>query len=188
MSSAELSQARKAARIVGSEVQLDCNPAASGKQLAHPSSRAGARFGRRHPNCETVIELRLEISARQSICALIRRETRASDQRADFCIGGLRRREQHDVQIVERAELRADDQFKTLLLAASALARRRPSSSLSVARAPHSQLWSRCCRDQLARMRRPAQKREVAEAMQLRIRAHDQNPCRYQPPRSPRSW
>ena len=169
MSSAELSQARKASRIVGSEMQLDCNPAASGKQLAHPSSRAGTRFGRRHPYCETVIELRLEISARQSICALVCRETRASDQRADFCIGGLRRREQHDVQIVERAELRADDQFQTPLL--GGVVRSHDAGHRAFVRQRERRIAeSRGLRDQLARMRRSAQEREVAEAMQLRIR------------------
>ena len=154
---------------------------------SHAAS-ASARLGRRHPQRETVIQPRLEIGARQPIFALVGREARAGDQRADLCIGSLRRREQHDVQIVERAELRADDQLQLVLLAPRrALARCRPSSIRRSPRVPNSRDRGRSC-DQLAWMRCAAQEREVAEAMQLRVAAHDQNPCRYQPPRSPRSW
>src|SRR3954469_21327546 len=105
MRGAELLETCKTWCVVSAQVQLDCNPASSGKQLAYPPSRAGARLGRRHPQRKAMVEPGLEIGARQSIRALVCRETRTGDQRTDFCISSLGRREQHEVQIVGCAEL-----------------------------------------------------------------------------------
>ena len=189
---AVLRDCRSAARrraIVRAAVQLDRDPGSVPETARAAMSRCSRAVCSEQPQDQREASgaADCEIGARQPVLRPCRCAGAPRVISVDrFRRSRLRRCEQHDVQIVERAELRADDQLQPCALAATC-ARTMPAIEHSSVIASAAVTERGRALDQLARMRGAAQEREVAEAMQLRVSAHDQNPCRYQPPRSPRS-
>ena len=149
MRSAELLQARKASRIVGAAMQLDCNPAAFGKQLAQPCGlRARGSAGGTH-SARQCSSSDCEIGARQLICALVGREARASDQRAD-----LLHRRSASARAARRADRRACETPRRRSASGRSSLRRVVRSHDAGHRAFVRQRQRRIA--EIARLRRPA--------------------------------
>src|SRR5690606_32758208 len=162
-------------------------PEALPAKLREPRAGRGIGHGIRHPEREAggAVEEALEKRAGGAILALRRRAARRGDQLAERSVAAPIRREQHELD-AGQLELGADDELQRQRLRRCVRAHDARDGALVGQREPRV-TQARGALDELVRVRGAAQKREVADAVQLRVPApRPPRPARHRAP--PRWW
>src|SRR6202044_1656327 len=118
---AERLQERETLCIGAAGQELDTEPKAPGETLAQPATvrrlaRQQRPLGLRQPQDQASFERILEIPALEDVVALDPRAPRASDQPGERAIARAIGRERHELERIDTAELRADDEWQLALL------------------------------------------------------------------------
>ena len=165
----------EALRIGAAGQELDAEPKAPGEALAQPAAvrrlaRQQRPAGLRQPEDQASVERILEIPALEDVVALGPSAPRASDQPGERAVARAVGRERHELERIDAAELRPDDEWQLALLGRDVRAHHTRERAL-IGERQRSIVEVLGLRDELLGVRGAAQKREIAQGMQLGVHA-----------------
>ena len=163
--------------------ELHREPEAAGETLAQPLAFCCRRLGTRQPQDETVFETLPDVVARDPILPFRRGPAAPCNESGECRVPAAARGEADEFQAVRQRELAADDERK-VSLARSGMRPHDSRERAFVRQCERAIAEFFCARDQLCRMRRAAQEREVADAVQFRVHraSRPRDPQRVTPP------
>jgi hypothetical protein len=192
-SSASPSACKSARRFASAAAgqELDAEPKAPGEALAQPAAvlrlaRQQRPAGLRQPEDQTSFERILEIPALEDIVALGPSAPRAGDQPGERAIARAVGGERHELERIDAVELRPDDERQLALLGRDVRTHHARERAL-IGERERSIVQVLGLRDELLAVRGAAQKREIAQRMQLGVhaRASSEHTVQIPTPRPP---
>ena len=140
------------------------------------------RLGTRQPQDEAVFETLPDVVTREPILPFRRGPAAPCNEAGECRVPAAARGEADEFQAVRQRELAADDERKASL-ARSGMCPHDPRERAFIRQRERAIAEFFRARDQLRRMRRAAQEREVADAVQFRIRHRGSRPRESRQPR-----